>query len=201
MTGKNALKDIDVIICLSDEKERREASGFMKDAGAARIINAENSLEMMLLALRSEVFVLITEAGDSVIELPAALDYITKRSRYGTVSVVADSWPEEERDALLGTVDVFLTRPLLERNLVPGVMVDVARKAHMQSLERELQESEESFAKDKNMSFAEHIIMDTLELSKEGAGEYIRTLAEKHGYDEGEVAKIVYEALLSGGKK
>ena len=57
-----------------------------------------------------------------------------------------------------------------------------------------------SFAKEKNMSFAEHVIMDTLGLSRESAGEYISSLAEKHGYDKNDVAKIVYEILLAGEK-
>ena len=201
MTGKNALNDMDVIICLSDEKERELASELMKSAGASDVMFAENTLEMMLLALKSEIFVLITEAEAGVLDLPSSLDYITKNSKYGTISVIADSWPEEGRDGLIGSVDVFLTRPLVERNLVPGIMVNAARKRHMRELERELQESEDSFAKDKNMSFAEHVIMDTLGLSKEGAGEYIKALAEKHGYDDGEVANIVYEALLAGRKQ
>ena len=81
------------------------------------------------------------------------------------------------------------------------MLVVTARKKHMRDLEREYQEADQSFARDTNLSFAEHIIMDTLGLSKDSAGEYIRTLAEKHGFDEGEVSKIVYELLLAGGEK
>ena len=201
MAGNTILKSMSVIVALSDRAEEERISGILKKAGAESVVTAENTLEMVLLAMKYDEMILITEDRKSVLDLTDALEYITKRSRYATVSVISDSWSENSREALLGFVDVFLTRPVTERNLLPSMLVVTARKKHMRDLEREYQEAEESFARDKNMSFAEHVIMDTLGLSKEGAGEYIRTLAKKHGFDEGEVSKIVYEVLLAGGKK
>ena len=201
MTYSGILQNMDVIICLSDAGERQLAAEMIKKAGAETVAFAENDLELILLALKSEEAVLITEASNNVLNLAETLKYVTEHSKYCTVSVLADNWPGETQDNFLGACDVFVTRPLEERKIVPGIMVDAARKKRMRELEREFNESTESFAKDKNMSFAEHIIMDTLGLSKEGACEYIKSLAEKHGYDEGEVAKIVYEVLLAGGNK
>jgi len=201
MTYSGILQDIDVIICLSDAEERQLAADMMKKAGADSIAFAENDLELILLALKSEEAVIITEARDNVLSLAETLNYVTEHSKYCTVSVLADSWPGETKESFLGACDVFVTRPLEERKIIPGIMVDAARKMRLRELEKEFNESTESFAKDKNLSFAEHVIMDTLGLSKEGACEYIKSLAEKHGYDEGEVAKIVYEVLLAGGNK
>ena len=201
MTEENTLKNTNVIISLSEEEERDQISEMIRKAGAENVYFAENALDLVLFAMKYDEVIVITEEKKNVFDLADTLKYIADRSKYSTISVISDSWSVESRDLLLGSVDVFLTRPVTERSLMPGMLVVTARKKHMRDLEQEYQEAEESFARDKNMSFAEHVIMDTLGLSKEGAGEYIKTLAEKHGFDEGEVAKIVYEVLLAGGKK
>ena len=201
MTEKNTLKNTNVIISLSEEEERDQISEMIRKAGAENVYFAENALDLVLFAMKYDEVIVITEEKKNVFDLADTLKYIADRSKYSTISVISDSWSVESRDLLLGSVDVFLTRPVTERSLMPSMLVVTARKKHMRDLEQEYQEAEESFARDKNMSFAEHVIMDTLGLSKEGAGEYIKTLAEKHGFDEGEVAKIVYEVLLAGGKK
>lgn len=201
MTDSVTLKDMDVIISLSDEEERKLVADMMRKSGAESIGLADNTLEMVLMALKKDCAILITEDNGSVLDLACSLGYMSEHSKYSTISVISDNWSEGMKDALLGSVDVFLGRPVTERSLLPAVIVDAARKKHMRDLEREYRESEESFAKDKNMSFAEHVIMDTLGLSKESSAEYINDLAEKYGYDEGEVSKIVYEVLLAGGKK
>jgi len=201
MTEKNTLKNTNVIISLSEEEERDQISEMIRKAGAENVYFAENALDLVLFAMKYDEIIVITEEKKNVFDLADTLKYIADRSKYSTISVISDSWSVESRDLLLGSVDVFLTRPVTERSLMPSMLVVTARKKHMRDLEQEYQEAEESFARDKNMSFAEHVIMDTLGLSKEGAGEYIKTLAEKHGFDEGEVAKIVYEVLLAGGKK
>ncbi len=201
MTDSVTLKDMDVIISLSDEEERKLVADMMRKSGAESIGFADNTLEMVLMALKKDCAILITEDNGSVLDLACSLGYMSEHSKYSTISVISDNWSEGMKDALLGSVDVFLGRPVTERSLLPAVIVDAARKKHMRDLEREYRESEESFAKDKNMSFAEHVIMDTLGLSKESSAEYINDLAEKYGYDEGEVSKIVYEVLLAGGKK
>ena len=201
MTEENTLKNTNVIISLSEEEERDQISEMIRKAGAENVYFAENALDLVLFAMKYDEVIVITEEKKNVFDLADTLKYIADRGKYSTISVISDSWSVESRDLLLGSVDVFLTRPVTERSLMPGMLVVTARKKHMRDLEQEYQEAEESFARDKNMSFAEHVIMDTLGLSKEGAGEYIKTLAEKHGFDEGEVAKIVYEVLLAGGKK
>ena len=201
MTEENTLKNTNVIISLSEEEERDQISEMIRKAGAENVYFAENALDLVLFAMKYDEIIVITEEKKNVFDLADTLKYIADRSKYSTISVISDSWSVESRDLLLGSVDVFLTRPVTERSLMPSMLVVTARKKHMRDLEQEYQEAEESFARDKNMSFAEHVIMDTLGLSKEGAGEYIKTLAEKHGFDEGEVAKIVYEVLLAGGKK
>lgn len=201
MTEKDTLKNTNVIISLSEEEERDQISEIIRKAGAENVYFAENALDLVLFAMKYDEVIVITEEKKNVFDLADTLKYIADRSKYSTISVISDSWSVESRDLLLGSVDVFLTRPVTERSLMPSMLVVTARKKHMRDLEQEYQEAEESFARDKNMSFAEHVIMDTLGLSKEGAGEYIKTLAEKHGFDEGEVAKIVYEVLLAGGKK
>ena len=201
MTEKDTLKNTNVIISLSEEEERDQISEMIRKAGAENVYFAENALDLVLFAMKYDEVIVITEEKKNVFDLADTLKYIADRSKYSTISVISDSWSVESRDLLLGSVDVFLTRPVTERSLMPSMLVVTARKKHMRDLEQEYQEAEESFARDKNMSFAEHVIMDTLGLSKEGAGEYIKTLAEKHGFDEGEVAKIVYEVLLAGGKK
>ena len=201
MTEKNTLKNTNVIISLSEEEERDQISEMIRKAGAENVYFAENALDLVLFAMKYDEIIVITEEKKNVFDLADTLKYIADRSKYSTISVISDSWSVESRDLLLGSVDVFLTRPVTERSLMPSMLVVTARKKHMRDLEQEYQEAEESFARDKNMSFAEHVLMDTLGLSKEGAGEYIKTLAEKHGFDEGEVAKIVYEVLLAGGKK
>lgn len=201
MTEKDTLKNTNVIISLSEEGERDQISEMIRKAGAENVYFAENALDLVLFAMKYDEVIVITEEKKNVFDLADTLKYIADRSKYSTISVISDSWSVESRDLLLGSVDVFLTRPVTERSLMPSMLVVTARKKHMRDLEQEYQEAEESFARDKNMSFAEHVIMDTLGLSKEGAGEYIKTLAEKHGFDEGEVAKIVYEVLLAGGKK
>lgn len=201
MTEENTLKNTNVIISLSEEEERDQISEMIRKAGAENVYFAENALDLVLFAMKYDEVIVITEEKKNVFDLADTLKYIADRSKYSTISVISDSWSVESRDLLLGSVDVFLTRPVTERSLMPSMLVVTARKKHMRDLEQEYQEAEESFARDKNMSFAEHVIMDTLGLSKEGAGEYIKTLAEKHGFDEGEVAKIVYEVLLAGGKK
>ena len=198
---KDPLEDVKVIVTVRDKKESRKLCDIIKASGAADVSAAENTLEMVLMALKNDRVVLIAETGNNMLDLSAALDYVTKHCRYATISVIVDAWTDELNSDLAGAVDVFLTRPVTERELIPGLMLDAARKKHMQELEAELRESEESFAKDKNMSFAEHVVMDTLGLSKEGAGEYILSLAGKHGYDEGDAARIVYEVLLAGGRK
>ena len=200
MKENPVLENMEVIIALSDEEERELAGELMKKAGADRVDFAANTLEMVLMAIKQECAVLITEEKESAIGLADALNYINKQSRYITAAVVADGWEGAYRDELLGSVDVFISRPLEERNLVPGILVNAARKKHMRELEEELQASEQSFAEDKNMSFAERVVMDTLGAAKDQAREYIKTLAEKYGYDEGEVARIVYDVLLAGGK-
>ena len=201
MTEKDTLKNTNVIISLSEEEERDQISEMIRKAGAENVYFAENALDLVLFAMKYDEVIVITEEKKNVFDLADTLKYIADRSKYSTISVISDSWSVESRDLLLGSVDVFLTRPVTERSLMPSMLVVTARKKHMRDLEQEYQEAEESFARDKNMSFAEHVIMDTLGLSKEGAGEYIKTLAEKHGFDEGEVAKIVYDVLLAGGKK
>ena len=197
---ENPLEGIKVIVAVSDREESSRLCDLMRGSGAEDVVCAENTLEMVLVALQHERAVLIAQAEGSMLDLADALDYVTKHSRYATISVIADEWTDELNGELAGAVDVFLTRPVTERNLIPGIMLDAVRKKHMQELEKELKESEESFAKDKNMGFAEHVIMETLGLSKEGAGEYIMSLAKKHGYDEGDVARIVYEVLIAGGR-
>ena len=195
----NSLADSYVIIETSDEEEREKLSDIFRKAGVRSICFADNVLELVLEALRADRALIVAERRDSVLGLEDALRYIVEHARYDTVAVIADSWADESMDGLLGAVDVFVTRPVTARGILPGISVDAAEKRHMMELEQELGRSEESFAKEKNMSFAEHRIMDSLGLSKESAGEYITSLAEMHGYDKNDVAKIVYDVILAGG--
>ena len=189
-----------VIIGASDERERTAVKEMLEKAGAENISFADNVLELVLKAVKYEKPLIITEKRDNVLDLADALRYVTEHARYATVAVIADSWADESMDDLMGSVDVFATRPVTERDIMPGIIVDVAKKKRMMELEQELDRSEASFAEKKSMSFAEHIIMDTLGLSRESAGEYISSLAEKHGYDKNDVARIVYDVLLAGEK-
>lgn len=189
-----------VVIESSDAEERKSIADMLKQAGASSIAFADNVLELVLEALKNDRALIVAEKKDNVIGLSDALQFVVEHDRYATIAVIADSWAEESMDGLLGIVDVFVTRPVTERGLMPGISVDAAKKKHMLELEQELGRSEASFAKEKNMSFAEHIIMDTLGLSRESAGEYISSLAGKHGYDKNDVAKIVYDILLAGEK-
>ena len=189
-----------VIIEASDEIERIAVKEMLEKAGADDISFADNVLELVLKAVKYEKPLIITEKRDNVLDLADALRYVTEHARYATVAVIADSWADESMDDLMGSVDVFATRPVTERGIMPGIIVDAAKKKRMMELEQELDRSEASFAEKKSMSFAEHIIMDTLGLSRESAGEYISSLAEKHGYDKNDVARIVYDVLLAGEK-
>ncbi len=189
-----------VVIEMSDAEERTCIASMLRQAGAPDITFADNVLELVLESLKIDMTLIVSEKNDHVIGLSEALRFIVEHDRYATIAVIADSWADESMDGLLGLVDVFVTRPVTVRGLVPGISVDAAKKKHMMELEQELGRSEASFAKEKNMSFAEHVIMDTLGLSRESAGEYISSLAEKHGYDKNDVAKIVYEIILAGGK-
>ena len=200
MSAAGPFADSYVIIESSDAEERTGIADILRGSGASSIVFADNVLELVLEALKSKMALIVAEKKDSVISLPDALRFIVEHDRYATIAVIADSWADESMDGLLGTVDVFVTRPVTVRGLVPGISVDAAKKKHMMELEQELGRSEASFAKEKNMSFAEHIIMDTLGLSRESAGKYISSLAERHGYDKNDVAKIVYEILLAGEK-
>ena len=189
-----------VIIEASDEIERIAVKEMLEKAGADDISFADNVLELVLKAVKYEKPLIITEKRDNVLDLADALRYVTEHARYATVAVIADSWADESMDDFMGSVDVFATRPVTERGIMPGIIVDAAKKKRMMELEQELDRSEASFAEKKSMSFAEHIIMDTLGLSRESAGEYISSLAEKHGYDKNDVARIVYDVLLAGEK-
>lgn len=189
-----------VIIGASDERERTAVKEMLEKAGAENISFADNVLELVLKAVKYEKPLIITEKRDNVLDLADALRYVTEHARYATVAVIADSWADESMDDLMGSVDVFATRPVTERGIMPGIIVDVAKKKRMMELEQELDRSEASFVEKKSMSFAEHIIMDTLGLSRESAGEYISSLAEKHGYDKNDVARIMYDVLLAGEK-
>ena len=200
MEKAGPLSGMTVIIGLSDQKEREQTEQIISGAGAASIVRAENGLEVVLAALREKRPVIICDTDLKVIDAASALRYTGARVKYSTTAVIADDWSEENMDDLLGSVDVFVERPVSEHNLVPGISVDAARKKRMMDLELEFSESEASFAKDKKVSFAEHVIMDTLGLSRESAGVYIKSLAEKNGYDGSDAAEIVYEALLGGDK-
>ena len=189
-----------VIIEASDEIERIAVKEMLEKAGADDISFADNVVELVLKAVKYEKPLIITEKRDNVLDLADALRYVTEHARYATVAVIADSWADESMDDFMGSVDVFATRPVTERGIMPGIIVDAAKKKRMMELEQELDRSEASFAEKKSMSFAEHIIMDTLGLSRESAGEYISSLAEKYGYDKNDVARIVYDVLLAGEK-
>lgn len=194
------LAGLEVITGLSDEAEREKAGAIMSEAGAASVCHAENGLELVLMALRYEAPVIICDTDLKVIDIRSALKYITGHIKYATIAVLADDWAGDKMDDLLGLVDVFTTRPVSDRSIVPGISVDAARKKRMKELDQEFIRSEADFTKDKEKSFAEHIIMDTLGLSYEGAGEYIASLAERNGYDESDAAGIMYEALIASGR-
>ncbi len=196
MPGTDLFKGTFAVIEASDEKEREELLQIARRAGADEISFAGNTLELVLIALKGDRPLIMVENKENVLDLAGALKYITEHARYATIAAIADDWAGESRNALMGSVDVFAVRPVTERGIMPGIMVDAARKKRMMELEHELSTSEADFAKKKSMSFAEHIIMDSLGLSDEGAGEYIASLAAKHGYDKNDVAKIVYEVLL-----
>ena len=135
---KDPLEDVKVIVTVRDKKESRKLCDIIKASGAADVSAAENTLEMVLMALKNDRVVLIAETGNNMLDLSAALDYVTKHCRYATISVIADAWTDELNSDLAGAVDVFLTRPVTERELIPGLMLDAARKKHMQELEAEL---------------------------------------------------------------
>ena len=137
MTDSVTLKDMDVIISLSDEEERKLVADMMRKSGAESIGFANNTLEMVLMALKKDCAILITEDNGSVLDLACSLGYMSEHSKYSTISVISDNWSEGMKDALLGSVDVFLGRPVTERSLLPAVIVDAARKKHMRDLERE----------------------------------------------------------------
>jgi AmiR/NasT family two-component response regulator len=115
--------------------------------------------------------------------------------------VIADSWSDEKYQDLTQQVDVFVTAPVTEKNLLPGMTLDIARKRHLRELEEELGSSETSFAKEKNFGFAKQLIMDKLGLSEESAGDYLLSVGGKYGYDGSDVAEIIYDVLLAGDKE
>ena len=204
MAQNDIISNTNWLVLIGDETERKTVLEALSSKGAKteNIRIAEDSLELLLMSVKSEKgLAVIAGEGAGPIDLKSVLENISARDRYSTIGVIADDWSEGCDPGLREATDVFLSRPVSAKTLLPGMTVDLARKKKLMDLEAELGRSEEDFAKEKNLGFAKHLIMDKLGLSEEGAGEYLLSIGEKHGYAQGDVARLIYEVLLAGDKE
>lgn len=201
MQQSDIIKSTKAVLAIADDNEFEEVKKMLEKSGFSDIERAGNALEMILASDRIKRKLVIADTGIGLIDLRSALDHIAANDSFATIALISDDWAAEKDDELINSCDVFLTRPVKERALMPGVTLDVIRKHHLKELADELRDSEKSFAEDKNMGFAKRLIMDELGLSQEGAGDYILSLSRKYGYDEGDVAGIAYDVLLARDKQ
>ena len=201
MDEHDIIKSTKVYVSVSGEDVSKNVSGILSGCGFQDVTVVENTLELVLAASKEKSVCIVSDTTGDVLEIGSALDHIEKNDPYATICVIADSWSDEKYQDLTQQVDVFVTAPVTEKNLLPGMTLDIARKRHLRELEEELGSSETSFAKEKNFGFAKQLIMDKLGLSEESAGDYLLSVGGKYGYDGSDVAEIIYDVLLAGDKE
>lgn len=194
---KGDILEDSIVIALQVEQERSKARKVFEEEGYHKIVCIENNLELLLHCTNNLVDILLVDMAFPFMDCVSTLRYIRDNRLVKIIIAVDDDWEKSRLTLNLDCIDIFVTKPIEARKIIPGLLVGMSRKEKMEQLEREYEQAESELRDQKTSSYALQLVMDKMRLDEDRAKTYLQQVADASGKEIQEVCEIVYSVLCN----
>lgn len=184
-----------IVLALQDDSDIRKAKSIFETEGYQNIIQVHNTLELVLYCSNNKVDILAIDTNFPFMDCISTLGYLTEKKLVKIIIAVDENWEKAWLKNNLNCVDIFVTKPLESRKIIPGILVNLSRKEKLEELEKEYENAEKEFRDHKILGYAVHLLMDKMNLTEKEAKNYLFEYAKAYDKDLQEVSEIIYSVL------
>ncbi|HIU75447.1 MAG TPA: response regulator [Candidatus Pelethocola excrementipullorum] len=184
-----------IVLALQDDSDIKKARSIFESEGYQDIIQVHNTLELVLYCSENKVDILVIDTDFPFMDCISTLSYLAEKKLVKVIIAVDENWEKAWLKNNLNCVDIFVTKPLESRKLIPGILVNFSRKEKLEQLEKEYENAEREFRDHKILGYAVHLLMDKMNLTEEEAENYLVEYAKAYDKDLQEVSEIIYSVL------
>lgn len=184
-----------IVLALQDDRDIKRAKKIFETEGYQDIIQVHNTLELVLYCSKNKVDILVIDTDFPFMDCISTLSYLAEKKLVKIIIAVDENWEKEWLKNNLECVDIFATKPLESRKLIPGILVNFSRKEKLEELEKEYEKAEKEFKDHKILGYAIHLLMDKMNFTEEEAKNYLFEYAKTYDKDLQEVSEIIYSVL------
>ncbi len=189
-----------VALALNKKEDLNRAAAAFQKAGFEELIRISNTMELVMACTFQQIDILMIDMELPFMDCAKAVSYLVEHKKLKLVLAVADDWTPYLNEEKLAGIDIFVNRPITSSKMIPGLMVNIARKEKLQKLEEEFEKEEEAFRKEKILNYTLHLLMDRLNCQEEDAKVYLKKYAEAYETDIHEVAETFYSMMCTQKK-
>lgn len=188
-----------VVLALNRKEDLNKTAAALQEAGFTDLTRVTNTLELILTCTSSQTDILIIDMEFPFMDCMSAVNYLSEQKKVQLVIAVADDWACQRQENLTA-IDLFVTREVTAEKLIPGLIVNLARKEKLRKLEEEYDREAEDFRQKKILHYTLHLLMDKMGCSEAEGMAYLKKHASSYGKEVSEVAEIFY-AMMCMEKK
>lgn len=189
------------VLALNKKEDLNRAAKAFEKAEIREVTRATDTMELILACTSRQTDILMVDMELPFMDCMNAVEYLVENEKVKLVLAVADDWEHYLKEQELSGIDIFVSRPIDEAKVVPGLLVNLARKERLRQLEEEYEREEQAFQREKMLRYTVHLLMDKLDCTEEESLRHLQKSANAYGKDIYGVAEIFYSMLCMEKKR
>lgn len=186
-----------IMIASAEIEEEKRVKDIFEQEGCTDIIVVKNNLEMVLQCEKTPVDVLFVDMMIPFLDSVSTLDYIAQNNLAKIIVALGEQWEKNQSLMRLQCIDVFVTRPIESKKIIPGLLVAIAQREKMKQLEVDYEQAETELRNQKIVSYGKQLVMSKLKMSEQDAEQFLQKLAKEHNREVIDVYEVVYTILCN----
>lgn len=185
------------MIAVPEQKDIKKVEQIFRAEGYHNIAVAKDSLDLILRCQNRPVDFLVIDMDFPFMDCMSTLRHMVEHKLCRIVIAVDSNWEKSRLTTNLDWIDIFVTKPIEARKIVPSLLVCLAQKNKMAQMEQEYRQAEEELWDQKISGYAVQLIMDKLHLSEEDAEGYLNQAALQNNKKVQDIFEIIYSVLCN----
>lgn len=195
--GSQLNPDMNIMIASAKHSEIEQVRRIFEQEGCQNITVVDNNLDMVLRCEKEPADVLFIDITLPFMDCISTLSYMAEHELAKIILALGDDWERSDNILKLDCIDVFVTKPIESRKIIPGLFIALDQREKICQLEADYEQAEEELKNLKIASYGRQLVMDKFRMSDKEADYFFKKMASRHDRDVSDVYRMVYTILCN----